>query len=429
MEIILGGKKGGMSFVSKEDFEELNKYHWYKSIEGYVCGTINKKIISMHRFITKANNKQIVDHINGNTLDNRKENLRITTTQKNNENKGISKSKISSKYKNVYYVKQVKKYRVEIKHDKESHYLGYYDNEMEAAEMVDMYIVHKNLNHIRLNFPEKKEQYLTKEYKPKIKQSKSEYMGVRKLKNNRFMSGIIINGKHICIHRSINELECANKYDEYIVKNNIPHKKLNFLKNYPNYNPRSVIKTQCKNIDENVIQLLIKSNQCVTVDKEYYDKIKYNTCYVDTYGYVKIQIGDKNEYKFLHRFLMEINDPDILIDHIDSNKLNNCKKNLRISDHIKNAQNKSKMKNTTSKYIGVCYHKTKHTWNALIRKNGNRLLDESFATEDFAARKRDLFIMSKLKNDHYKLNFVWTEKEIEYWTNEIKNNISNPKKI
>jgi hypothetical protein len=40
----------------------------------------------------------------------------------------------------------------------------------------------------------------------------------------------------------------------------------------------------------------------------------------------------------------------------------------------------------------------------------------------------DLFLMSYPEENHYKLNFMWTDKEIEHWQNEIKNNVSDYKK-
>ena len=49
-------------------------------------------------------------------------------------------------------------------------------------------------------------------------------------------------------------------------------------------------------------------------------------------------------------------DPNIKIDHIDSDPLNNTKINLRKSDYQKNGQNKRKRKNSLSKYIGIGYH-------------------------------------------------------------------------
>lgn len=73
-----------------------------------------------------------VDHINGNTLDNRKENLRIVTHSQNTKNRTKSKNK-TSKFKGVNFCKRSKKWRVRIKVEYKSINLGYYTNEIEAA--------------------------------------------------------------------------------------------------------------------------------------------------------------------------------------------------------------------------------------------------------------------------------------------------------
>lgn len=51
-------------------------------------GKANRGAVSLHRFLMKAQPGQIVDHINGNPLDNRKRNLRFVTAQENGMNRG-----------------------------------------------------------------------------------------------------------------------------------------------------------------------------------------------------------------------------------------------------------------------------------------------------------------------------------------------------
>lgn len=82
--------KGKFALVDDEDYEEMNKYIWCTEAMGYA--KTNKKVdgkyvmVRMHREIMKATNlgrEAIVDHINHNKLDNRKENLRICTNREN----------------------------------------------------------------------------------------------------------------------------------------------------------------------------------------------------------------------------------------------------------------------------------------------------------------------------------------------------------
>ena len=85
------------ALVDDELFDELNKYHWSISSNGYAQRRvkIGDKVstILMHRQImelTLSDNK-IVDHINGNRLDNRKSNLRVCTHTENLHNSKLSK--------------------------------------------------------------------------------------------------------------------------------------------------------------------------------------------------------------------------------------------------------------------------------------------------------------------------------------------------
>ena len=75
----------------------------------------------------------VVDHINGNTLDNRKSNLRVVTQSKNMAHRLRPKRKGSSKYWGVYYVKKHKRWRASIKVNRKTRYLGHFKQEKDAA--------------------------------------------------------------------------------------------------------------------------------------------------------------------------------------------------------------------------------------------------------------------------------------------------------
>ena len=100
-EITIRGKRGEGKFVIVDDslFEELNKTSWYLDRYGYAVTIPQKEERGngtrlMHRIIIKAPKGKIVDHINGNRLDNRLENLRIITTKENTYN--VQKSKLTT---------------------------------------------------------------------------------------------------------------------------------------------------------------------------------------------------------------------------------------------------------------------------------------------------------------------------------------------
>lgn len=427
--IKLGGKKGGRVLVSLEKFEMLNKYSWHKTNYGYASTRINGKSFLMHRFIMSEELAKeslpdlVVDHINNNKLDNRSENLRILTRQFNARNKKISKSNKSTIYKGVSLCKRSKKYCVKISYSNTYYRIGSFNNALDGAIAYDMYIIHNKLVNFSLNFPEDRKKYQKTEYISMKKNKKVKYIGVTK-RYGKYRTNIIINHKCVYTFACDNGKKCAMMRDKYIVGKNIPGKKLNFPNKFPEYNPNTKIKTFCEEIDNDTVKLLISDNtKIVTISKSDYDKIKFFNCYFSNQsGYINIYINRKNNR--LHRFLMDITDSLIYIDHIDNNKLNNTRNNLRLSNALKNAQNKTKMRNGTSKYLGVSYNKNRDSWQTKLAKDNKVIFCKTFSnkidsTEVIAAVARDLYIINNLQDNYYPLNFSWTDKDIKYWTKRL----------
>ena len=77
------------------------------------------------------------------------------------------------------------------------------------------------------------------------------------------------------------------------------------------------------------------------------------------------RLANKMKTHYMHRVVMDAKKGE-LVDHFDSNGLNNCKINLRICTHAQNIANSRKRKNTTSKYKGVSYYKPSDKWVAHI---------------------------------------------------------------
>lgn len=126
--------------ISDEDVE-LTKFSWYAKLDSkgqrYADRGANFSTRLLHRVITNCPKGLTVDHVNLNTLDNRKENLRICTAAENNRNKGKKKGKHSSKYVGVSWAKEMKKWYASLKHSGKSYNLGYFSEETEAAKAYD----------------------------------------------------------------------------------------------------------------------------------------------------------------------------------------------------------------------------------------------------------------------------------------------------
>lgn len=90
---------------------------------------------SMHRVIAGARPGQVVDHINGDGLDNRRENLRVCSHAQNIRNQAVQKRRKTSRFKGVWSRRG--RWHVMIQHGGEKIQLGTFDDEERAARQYD----------------------------------------------------------------------------------------------------------------------------------------------------------------------------------------------------------------------------------------------------------------------------------------------------
>lgn len=84
----LSSNTNSLFYFDLEDYDNIKNYCWH--LDEYLTTTINHKRIKLHRLLLNAKDGEIVDHINRNVLDNRKENLRLVTSEENCRNRGIT---------------------------------------------------------------------------------------------------------------------------------------------------------------------------------------------------------------------------------------------------------------------------------------------------------------------------------------------------
>jgi len=105
------------------------------------------------------------------------------------------------------------------------------------------------------------------------------------------------------------------------------------------------------------------------------------------YYYVGLYKGNKQLPKYIHilvamAFLNHTpNGKLIVVDHIDNNPLNNKLSNLQIVSQRENATKDQFRHNRSSKYVGVCWHKTKKIWGSSISINMQQKYLGSFKNE------------------------------------------------
>jgi hypothetical protein len=145
--------KGKVTVVSDEDHEEQNQWSWSACKTGnkwYAVRKSNGKIIKLHRVIAGAENNVEVDHINGDGLDNRRENLRLCNTSENNRNRGKS-PRNKTGYKGVS--REGTQYRAQISIYRKDIYIGSFGTAEAAAHAYDEAAKKHHGPFARLNFP------------------------------------------------------------------------------------------------------------------------------------------------------------------------------------------------------------------------------------------------------------------------------------
>lgn len=110
--------KGFVAIVDDDDFDEISKHNWHCSINSkvniYARAIINRQQFKMHHLIIKKRNGLLIDHINGNGLDNRRCNLRLATREQNARNRRLHSNNTSG-HKGVSYRKTDKKFSAYIR--------------------------------------------------------------------------------------------------------------------------------------------------------------------------------------------------------------------------------------------------------------------------------------------------------------------------
>jgi len=130
-DYIIGETNAGDLFtIDKEDYEKIKQYIWLKDAHGYFISVTNKnKKLALHRLIIGDRKNYIIDHIDGNKSNNRKNNLRYVTKQQNSWNR-TNQSNSATKIKGVTLNEG--KYRARITYNGNLINLGRYDNVEDA---------------------------------------------------------------------------------------------------------------------------------------------------------------------------------------------------------------------------------------------------------------------------------------------------------
>ena len=150
--------QGEYAIVDDCDYDRLNRYKWhlsktrnskYAKRSQYIAG--KGVSIFMHRIISICLPPDLkTDHANGDGLDNRRANLRFCTVAENAWNQGPY-SDTSSKYKGVYWHKDIEKWAATIQVNGKQLSLGYFEYEEDAATAYDIAALRYHGEYARTN--------------------------------------------------------------------------------------------------------------------------------------------------------------------------------------------------------------------------------------------------------------------------------------
>lgn len=135
-------KRNLFALVDDEDFKHLNQFKWsvFKSRNTfYASRNFQRKItLMMHRIILDCPKGMEVDHINGDGLDNRRENLRIATRQQNSSNRKFNINNTSG-YRGITQERKTKKWSASIRKNGKRIHLGTFVTARHAALCHDLW--------------------------------------------------------------------------------------------------------------------------------------------------------------------------------------------------------------------------------------------------------------------------------------------------
>ena len=334
--------------IDLEFYDKLSQSCWYW-MKGYAFGEIDGKLMLLHRYIMNAPENSIVDHIDNNRLNCTKINLRLVTKSQNNQNKR-KKPGCSSQFIGVSYnaMQHLRPWIASLC----SRPIGYFADELSAAFAYDKAAHEKYGECARLNGVDEPINFV--EYSKRPCTSNKVTRNIYLEEGTPFPFLLCFKKDHLKHTSRHLTLEEAQK--------NLVEQKSKLA--------------EAKKLQVNVIIrnaegiAIIRLNGKKGEGKEVFvDDDRFQEFSIFRWRYSEGYAMHNNNY--MHRLVLKAK-PGTIVDHINNNRLDNRKSNLRIVTASENNQNRSRRNNCKNKYMGVC-REPKGLYTARIRWKGKRI--------------------------------------------------------
>ena len=357
-----GSVKGSFT-VDDEDYERVSAHKWCFNVDGYPCNT---KLGRLSRWLLACTDPGIyVDHINGQVTDNRRCNLRLATPSLNVHNRKRP-LKDTNRFVGVSYNPRAQKYYVRVGRIS----YGSYVDEEHAARVYNHYAVLKWGKDAKLNdLPDDPNFQPPRE--PQRRVQRGEGTVYFEPKSEKWKCSVGIDG----VRHHLGSFPTKEKAAEVLARFRAEHEQ----------RKESIhLTTPIARNEDGIAVIPIKFGQAVRQalvdDDVWHTLMKRAWCYAENH-YVTCGVN-------MHHLVMKDQRlAGMVIDHINGNRLDNRKCNLRVATHSQNAQNRT-LKVERELPRGVCRAKN-GKFNARINCKGRYYGLGTFNSPEAAAKVYD----------------------------------------
>ena len=345
------------ALISEEDQGLVSKYKWHARIGRntvYVQGNVDGKMIRLHRFLMGPKDDLVIDHKDRDGLNNTRGNLRFVTLGQNGQNSQLRSG--TSEFRGVSWSTQVKKWHVKCGGD----HIAYFQDEDDAARSYDEAVLRKYGRNAATNFFFEEKEIETIINGERTVNSKILPRGVTKKANEKtYKATLTWEGAAYNLGR----FETSEKaHEAYLTK----HTELSQIA-LERHNQVQIAREGESGVAK--IDIYDQAKVLIAIalvsDEDWHRLSLVRWSESDGYAVGSFDGVQTSMHKIVVSATVA---PGLVIDHINRNRLDNRRENLRVVTPSDNSQNRDVSKNNTTGYVGVERKKNNSKWLARISK-------------------------------------------------------------